>query len=175
MMGHRRYRRALDAYVDGELSGAELTRMQAHLAGCGTCARELQHLEELRGLLRQAHEESAAEAAPALWPGVRARIARGRPPRSFMAWIRGIWEASWERPRLSLAGALVTAFLVLSTGYWMWEAPVVTPPVHTVAVEPGEEGVDVQAVDPEEGVSAMVLTTSGEGLKVIWVMAQGQL
>jgi anti-sigma factor RsiW len=173
-MMHRRYRHALGAYVDGELGGAEVSRLQEHLAGCRECSGELERLERLRDLLRRGLAP-AAEAASSLWPGIRARIDRGRPRGSLWAWLREFWEASWERPRLSLAGALVTGFLVLSTGYWLWETPVTTPPPTKVASDPAAEGPVVEAVSPEPGFRAMVLTTSGQGMKVIWVVGQGQI
>ncbi len=42
----------LSAVVDGELSGAELDRANAHLAACGTCQREAHALRRLKQQLR---------------------------------------------------------------------------------------------------------------------------
>lgn len=181
MIWHQRYRRSLNAYVDGELKASESRRLEEHLAGCGECRSELEKLKELQGLLRQGLEDPATQVTPILWPGVRARIESGRPPGLFTRWIRRIWEESWERPKLSLSGAVVMAFLILSTGYLFWETPVGTPPAtppgRTIVLEPGQAEVVVEAVEPELDFGAMVLTTSDEdeGLQVIWVVARGEM
>ena len=174
---HRRYQRSLNAYVDGELGPSENRRLEEHVAGCGECRVQLEKLKRLQGLLRQGLKDPIAEVAPVLWPGVRARIEDGRPAGPFTAWIRQIWEATWERPRLSLAGASVISVLLLSTVYLLWETPVATPPGKTVVLKPGQAQVVVEAVEPEPDFGAMVLTTSDEdeGLHVIWVVARGEM
>ena len=57
----------LSALVDGELSGAELDRAHAHLAGCESCrteAAELRALKRrLRGLMETGVDTAPAEAA----------------------------------------------------------------------------------------------------------------
>jgi hypothetical protein len=78
-----------------------------------------------------------------------------------------------------LAGAAVISVLLLTTVYLLRETPVATPPGKTIVVElgPGPAEVVVEAVEPEPGFGAMVLTTSDEdeGLKVIWVVARGEM
>ncbi len=59
-------------------------------------------------------------------------------------------------------------------GYLLWDGSVGGPPGQTISLGPGQTGVVVEAVEPEPGFRAMVLTTSGRGLKVIWVVAQGE-
>jgi anti-sigma factor RsiW len=160
--------------VDGELKASEIRRLEEHLAGCGECRLKLQNLEKLQGLLRQGLQDPGPEVPPVLWPGVRSRIEGGRPDGLLKKRIRQIWEAGWERPRLSLAGAALIAFLLLSAGYLLWEAPVGRSPAQTVSLESGQTGVVVEAVEPDPGFRAMVLTTSGRGLKVIWVVPRGR-
>jgi len=174
---HRRYRHSLNAYVDGELGPTETRRLEEHLAGCGECRVQLERLKSLQGLLRQGLKDPIAEVAPVLWPGVRARIEGGRPAGRFTAWVRQIWEATWERPRLSLAGATVISVLLVTTVYLLPETPVGPPPGKTVALKPGKAEVVVEAVEPEPDFGAMVLTTSDEdeGLHVIWVVARGEM
>src|SRR3970282_1070382 len=157
---HRRYRRSLSAYVEGELSPSESGQLEVHLAGCGECRVQLERLKGLQGLLRQGLKDPIAEVAPVLWPGVRARIESGRPPGLLPRWIRQIWEAAWERPRLSLAGASVISVLLLSTVYLLWETPVATPPGKTVVLKPGKAEVVVEAVETEPEFGAMGLPTS---------------
>ncbi|MGH7422387.1 MAG: anti-sigma factor family protein [Candidatus Methylomirabilales bacterium] len=177
MIRHRRYQHSLNAYVDGELGPSARQRLEAHLVGCGECRGQLERLKKLQGLLRQGLKDPIAEVAPVLWPGVRARIEGGRPAGRLTGWIRQIWEATWERPRLSLAGATVISALLLSTVYLLWETPVATPPGKTVVLRPGQAQVVVEAVEPEPDFGAMVLTTSDEdeGLHVIWVVARGEM
>ena len=170
MTSHQRHQRALSAYVDGELQTAEVRHLEEHLSGCDECRVKLEDLEKLKGLLRQGLEDQGPEVSPALWPGVRARIG-GRPSEGFLQrWTREMWEMVWERPRLSLAAAALAGFLILSTGYLLWETPVERSPEQTVSVESGQPGVVVEAVEPEPGFRAMVLTTSGRGLKMVWVV-----
>ena len=174
MASHRRHRRSLSAYMDGELKASQVRRLEGHLAECGECHLELQNLEKLRGVLRQGLQDVRPEVAPFLWPGVRARIEGGRPDGLVKTWLRQIWEAGWERPRLSIAGAALSAILLFSGGYLLWDGSVGGPPGQTISLGPGQTGVVVEAVEPEPGYRAMVLTTSGRGLKVIWVVAQGE-
>jgi hypothetical protein len=76
-------------------------------------------------------------------------------------------------------GAAVISVLLLTTVYLLQETPVAPPPGKTIVVElePGQAEVVVEAVEPEPEVGAMVLTTSDEdeGLKVIWVVARGDM
>jgi anti-sigma factor RsiW len=41
ILGHRRHRRRLDAYVDGELDGHRTRSVAAHVADCWGCSDEL--------------------------------------------------------------------------------------------------------------------------------------
>lgn len=173
MTSHCRHQRSLSTYVDGELKASQVRQLEAHLTGCSECRLELANLQNLQGVLRRGLQDPAV-AAP-LWPGVRARIEAGRPPGLLTTWVRRIWEAGWERPRLSLAGAAVMAFLILSVPYLLWELPVAKPPGQLLSVEPGQGDVVVEAVETEPGFRAMVLTTSERGLKVIWVVPQGRI
>ena len=174
MTSHRRHQRSLSAYMDGELQTSEIQQLEAHLAECNECRLTLENFQEMKGLLQQELQDSGPEVAPFLWPGVRARIEGGRPDGLVKTWLRQIWEVAWERPRLSFAGAAVAGCLLLSAGYLLWEGPVGKSPGPTVSLESGQAEVVVEAVDPEPGYRAMVLTTSGRGLKVIWVVAQGE-
>jgi anti-sigma factor RsiW len=53
----------LSALVDGELSGAELDRAHAHLAGCAQCRTEAAELRALKQKLRALMAGAPAEAA----------------------------------------------------------------------------------------------------------------
>jgi anti-sigma factor RsiW len=58
-------RGALHAYLDGELSLEGSLEVEAHLAECGVCRRELETFQSLRRLLRSA-KSAAPEAETAL-------------------------------------------------------------------------------------------------------------
>jgi predicted anti-sigma-YlaC factor YlaD len=51
----------LNAYLDGELKGSQLQRVEAHLAECQVCAAELESLSRLSSLL---HEVPVPEFTP---------------------------------------------------------------------------------------------------------------
>lgn len=170
MTSHHRQQHALSAYVDGELPTSEIRQLEEHLAACGECRVALRDLENLKGLLHQGLQDPVSEGVPGLWPGIRARIESGRPEGLLAAWVREIWEVAWERPRLSLAAAAVAGFLILSVGYGLREAPVARSPEQTTSLESTLPGVVVEAVEPDPGVRAMVLTTSGRGLTMVWVV-----
>lgn len=165
---------SLNSYVDGELKASKARRIEEHLSACDECRLELEDLQKLQGLLRQGLQEHTVPAP--LWPGVRARIERGHPSGLLTSWIRQVWEAGWGgRPRRSFAGAALAVLCLLSVVYLLWESPVVRPPEETLSVGLGPGEVVVEAVEPEPGFRAMVLTTSEQGLKVIWVVTRGDL
>src|SRR5436190_16114282 len=55
----------LSALVDGELSGAELDRAHAHLAGCEPCRTEAAELRQLKQKLRELMTHEPVDGAPA--------------------------------------------------------------------------------------------------------------
>lgn len=160
MIRHARYQRLLTAYLDEELVGARVRRLERHLTRCIECQAELTALRNLRTFVRQGLEERSPSVPPDFWQGVEIRIWTGRTESLPLIWLRRLWDAAWIRPRLSLAGALLTTTLLLlaGVGYLLWEDTSVDQPVL------------VESVDPEPGFQAIILTTSGEGLKVIWVV-----
>lgn len=67
-------RDALDAFADGELRGAELRHVSAHLEACRRCAEEVDVRRALGGLIRDAAAHNYHETIPAgLAAGVVAR------------------------------------------------------------------------------------------------------
>jgi anti-sigma factor RsiW len=55
----------LSALVDGELSGADLDRANAHLAGCEQCRTEAAELRQLKRKLRDLMTRELVDGAPA--------------------------------------------------------------------------------------------------------------
>ena len=54
-------REMLVGYLDGELGGEELVRVEEHLAGCGGCRVEVEALERSLELVKVVWEDGAAE------------------------------------------------------------------------------------------------------------------
>jgi hypothetical protein len=65
----------LNAFIDGELGGAEMIRVSQHLEDCDACALEVDSLRGVGGLLRRAAaDEAAVPPMLGLAAGVIARI-----------------------------------------------------------------------------------------------------
>jgi predicted anti-sigma-YlaC factor YlaD len=106
----------LSRYCDGELSAAELRRVDAHLASCAHCRAALEEIRFSAGLMRQV---TTVGAPHSVWHGVDAALSQlQRPSRTpffgrwaaacalilaigFSAywWTRGSGEGAWEVTR----------------------------------------------------------------------------
>jgi len=66
----------MNAYLDEEVSPSEKKLIQAHLAACQSCQRELESLNHLQNTLRQHLQARAAQAAPSpqAWSLVQAAL-----------------------------------------------------------------------------------------------------
>jgi anti-sigma factor RsiW len=104
MMRHEIDHTELMQYIDGELTTQESARIEAHLATCTECSREVAIFgamkAELRGLT------SDAPPAPSVWNGVRRRVVR---PLGWLFLVGGV--VAW------LAMAL-HAFLTAPGAFW---------------------------------------------------------
>jgi anti-sigma factor RsiW len=92
----------LSEYVDGELTPAERTALEAHLAACGACR---QTLEELRRVVARAQALDDRPPAADLWPGIAEHIGV-----VSLAARRARRRLSFTVPQLA-AAAVVLAFL----------------------------------------------------------------
>jgi anti-sigma factor RsiW len=118
MNGHPR--EALHAFADGELPEDERRRVEAHLAVCTECARELSIIRNLGGAMR---DMKTPRAGGSVWEGVHRRITR---PLGWILLTAGalLWAVlmtvAWFRQSLTLEWAAVTAvgagLLVLLVG-----------------------------------------------------------
>ncbi len=74
----------LVAYLDGEVTPSERTLIQAHLAGCAVCRKELAALAATQSHVSQSLQVRAAQAAPSpqAWSRLQARLARACPEPS---------------------------------------------------------------------------------------------
>jgi anti-sigma factor RsiW len=155
----------LSALVDGELSGADLDRAHAHLAGCEQCRTEAAELRQLKQKLRELMTHEPIDGAPAeaamtsrlvamTGPGGpvplrhrRLRVVPGRRPvagpdlsRPGNLGTRRTWLGARHRRYLVLG----TVSLVVSLGAVAFTAggggdaapgPRITPPVEMYSVE----------------------------------------
>jgi hypothetical protein len=103
----------LSEYLDGTLRGRHVRRVEAHLAGCGDCQRELAELRRTTELLRSLR---GAEDAPDLSAAVLARLRAGEADPS--AWDRfrsaaaRFFTDSWGAPLATAAVGLAVLAIV---------------------------------------------------------------
>jgi anti-sigma factor RsiW len=110
--------RWIAAYCDGELSGAKLRQVKAHLAGCPACRREVEDLRALSAMLhaspahqpRTRADRFAAQVALRLPPAGSLADAN-RPPR------RSFWRLAWQSVPLVLivSWAFIQAVVLVTT------------------------------------------------------------
>jgi hypothetical protein len=101
-------------YLDGRLNGREMQEMNAHLEGCGECAREWKALRDVQA--------SLARLGPVPEPAdlpLRIRVAVSQERARSRRKIFAIWELAWRNtlgPFLLQAGAgFASAVLLLGT------------------------------------------------------------
>jgi len=149
----------LSALVDGELSGAELDRAHAHLAGCESCRAEAAELRMLKRKLRTLMAGAPAEAA--MTSRLIAMTGPGGPlppPRRLLRVVpgrRSVPGPAPSRPKnpfmpgrpggrrrrylvlgtVSLVVGLGTAAFTVGGGPDAAPGPRITPPVEMYSVE----------------------------------------
>jgi anti-sigma factor RsiW len=144
----------LSALVDGELTGAELDRAHAHLAGCEQCRTEAAELRALKRKLRTLMAGAPAEAAMTsrliamTGPGgplpPRRRLLRvvpGRRPAPGPSRLSRPVRPGGRRHRYLVLGAvslvvgLGTAAFTVGGGPDAAPGPRITPPVEMYSIE----------------------------------------
>jgi hypothetical protein len=157
---------ALWALAAGELAAGERLRVEAHLAGCESCALELTRVRQSRALLHEARAVEPDVRWDAVGAQLRAaaaeRLAR-REPRARWPWAVALAGACaamlalWVLPPREVArGEAVAARPELASG------AKATGRADTEAVA-GTVGAMAEAVEPEGTVEA-VATTASEAL-----------
>ncbi len=108
-MNHRRARKLLNDYLEGDLDLEVRARLDEHLSGCDDCACEARELRQTVFLLRALPTE---EGPPGLAEAVMARVhaGDGRPPR----WVGIRRRLSDSGAGLALAAGLA-ALLIVAT------------------------------------------------------------
>jgi anti-sigma factor RsiW len=117
---------SLVALLDDEIAGAERDAVEAHVAGCGTCAHELGLLRKTRALLSAgltpAARPQTAGAFEELWRQVEAdaqpalRVVRGGAARTGARRRRVAWATG-----LALAASLALVVLGLEQTSSLWD------------------------------------------------------
>jgi len=111
-----------DDYLDGLLDTAASEKLRAHVAGCASCAEELESIRELRE--RAASLPRSMEPSRDLWPGIAARISAEKV-------IRGRFGG---RALLAAAAAVVVISSVVTAYFIGRSQAVVTVESPTVVV-----------------------------------------
>jgi anti-sigma factor RsiW len=117
----------LSEYLDGDLTPAERTTLEAHLAACGTCRTTL---NELRRVVARAQALDDRPPAADLWPGIAEHIG----VVSLAARREGGAGGGGARRRLSftmpeLAAAAVVLALFSAGSVWLALRNQPTPPL----------------------------------------------
>jgi anti-sigma factor RsiW len=102
----------LDGFADGELRGAALRHVAAHLESCRRCAEEVDVRRSLGGMIRDSVAgEYQAPVADGLAPGVIARVRA----ESAMSWRAGLRRASEDWHWVIVGGGALTATFLSMT------------------------------------------------------------
>ena len=104
-------REKLTAYLDGELEGERGSAVRGHLRGCDACRQAAADEAALRDGLRAL---PPLDPPASLWAGVQQRLAAAEVADAERpAWRRALAWLSPRAPQLGLAGAALTAAIIL--------------------------------------------------------------
>lgn len=105
----------IEEYVDGELDGRMMERMEAHLSTCEPCASELEEIEREQEVY--AHYRRDLEVTPAQWNIVRARIEQEKDAYHQKSRTRArVWFGGAFNSRKPFRPAFVAALLLIVVG-----------------------------------------------------------
>ncbi|WP_267146692.1 FecR domain-containing protein [Pyxidicoccus xibeiensis] len=143
---------ALWALAAEELEAADRARVEAHVAGCPACARELEQVKQSRAVLHATRDVTPEVRWDAVGAGLRAAAAQrlAAPPRARIPWV------------MAFAGACAAML-----GLWMLRPVQVVPtaPTEVVATRVEPEGATPVSGAPEAMVTARAESTSGAMLR----------
>lgn len=99
----------LVAYLDGEVTSSERTLVQAHLAECDFCRKELAALSTIQNRVRQFLHRKAAQATPSsqAWNHLQTRLAKEARPSQL--WFQRLAPSVWQliqRNSLAMKGEM---------------------------------------------------------------------
>ena len=102
-------RQELDAFVDGELRGADLRRVSDHLDGCRQCTDEVNDRRTLGGLIRESVAGSYHQPIPT---GLAAGVVARTRAESYFSWRAGLGRAVDDWHWIIVGGGAVTSTFV---------------------------------------------------------------
>jgi anti-sigma factor RsiW len=166
-------RTQISALVDGELTGAELDRANAHLATCEQCRAEAAELRQLKRELRALADAVGGEAAGLAWAcedeALTRRLLAMAGPGGPVPSRRFRREQYWRersrtkltggRPRAVLWGAVSLAVVgVGAAAFSMGGAsaqpgPKITPQLEMFSIEHAVTSGDVPFPDPTQALT----------------------
>ena len=158
----------LSALIDGELSGAELDRANAHVAVCGACRVEANALRRLKSELRSLAEVYDADditrrllAMPGQGSRVPARsLERDVPPqRRRLAGRRRGRYVLWSTLSLVVVGVGTAAF-GMGGGGASSQGPQITPQLEVFDVQHALYSGDVPYAEPADVSTAVPVVAS---------------
>jgi len=107
----RKARKALPLLAGGDLAAKKASRLEAHVAFCPACRRELEELRTALGRARAAaRAEKAVDWHEAEWKALMARITAERPATRTPAGGRRRWELAAGLATVVLAAGLAIVF-----------------------------------------------------------------
>jgi hypothetical protein len=117
-------RAEFSAYLDGAMSGVEMTAMAAHLDGCEPCSEEF---TEWRSIQRTLSELGPAKAPERLQAQLRSALEAERARGTHLGFVRRlvfVWQNSIAPAALRVSGGLAVALVLVGGLGWMFGAPI---------------------------------------------------
>lgn len=140
----------LSAYIDDDLSPAERSELEAHLAECDVCSSTL---DELRDVVVAAAAVRPTGPAADLWPGIAERIGSAAAPQPDRGSVAGTIVPRRFSVSLPQLAAAAVVLMTLSGGA-VWLAG------NTGAARTGAG--DVATADDAASMGAIVYTAGGD-------------
>ena len=124
----------LVAYLDGEVTSSERMLIEAHLAGCDSCRKELAELLAAQNRVSRALQIRAAQAAPSpqAWSRLQARLAEEVCPPS-------LWLPGWLQrlvPGIGRISQIFAGGITMKKGFALTAIAALVIAVSTVAFIP---------------------------------------
>lgn len=128
----------ISAYLDGELTRAEVDQLFAHVSGCGKCAAELEDMQSVRSAVRSL---PLLELPAGLVPEADAEVIPLRRNRGFL---------------VGAAAAIVALVIAI--------ASLVTPPTTPISIDDLNSRFGARvSLDPAFGPAKVVAPSTGLG------------
>jgi hypothetical protein len=121
------------AYLDGAMSGVEMTAMVAHLENCGECVAEFDAWQDVQSALVQF---GPAQAPAQLQARLRTALAGEAERGTHLTWISRLkraWEPTVAPLVLRVSGGLAAAILLVGSLGYVFAAP--------IAVQANDDGL----------------------------------